>query len=349
MELIRNYPTSLSISYFGAQGRFADEIIKIVMQNDTTASRYIDLTAGGMGVPYNLARNWKIPVTVNDLSFYSYICGIAVFEHMARFADYDDRLFRDIYSAVIPKEGFLTSKAGGKSITERYGNWSISVRKFVDALAEEAKSHEILLAALGRTLLNEGTFRGLTWCGTSPDKKKLADITVEEFWNKVMRNTAYFAILSEGIDASVKKNCQAYRSHASEFVKKYNEFEDAIVYMDPAWPWLPEFADASNPYNVVAHDIPEILLQNPMVMEPLWTRENPEEILNNLEFWISQPLLKGARRVIVSSQSTNYPPINEVDFFLKSKFNAQEVVMSTQFSGQAKSKMFTENWWVIKQ
>jgi len=332
---------ALSLSYFGAQSRFANEIDAIVFDGQEY-SRYIDLTSGGMGTPYYLCTTKKIPVTVNDISYYSYCCGKAVFTEK----ETPKVALFDTLNAVEPVEGLLFSKRFEKNINLRYGNWSDEIRKFVDGVVTAFSNDYFILAAIGKTLLNEGSFRGLTFCGTSPNKIKLGDYPLFTFQKKVVGHYENFRTLADTIEVT---NCEACNMDASDLVFTYDKFKDAVVYFDPAWPFAASYADKTNPYAIVAHDIPEILKQQLLdPIEALWTLDKPQKIYDDVTHWITMALQKGAKRVVANTQSTNFPDPKDLETYLRTTFNVVKVVSSDQFSGMAKSKTFTEFWYVIE-
>lgn len=330
-----------SIGYFGAQARFSDNIIELIHPE---ATRYIDLTAGGCGTPYKVALTKNIPITTNDFGYYSNQCATSVFKEDVSKINIKEYLLEML--DIEPVEGYLTSLLNSGWKKTKQGSWSKEMRMYIDGYCIANKDKPLALAALGKSFLGVYSFRGMSWVSTTNSKEKIETLSATHLINNIIKKFMEFyhynLALPQGLDHNTSWN------DANSFIHTYDKFEGSHVYMDPAWPW--NFASNDNPYFLSSELIPQILLQRNIEVRPglFWEYGQQDRILKEVTDWVEIPLSKGAKRVIVNTQSTNYPEPSIVEAHLKTKFNK---VLSSQHdfnTNLAKDKKFGEYFWIIE-
>jgi hypothetical protein len=311
-EKIEVGPRQFGIGWFGSQQRFYDAIKSLV---DTP--KYIDITAGGSGVPYRLLAGKSVTsVITNDLSYYSYCCAKSVFEGYTR----TDAEMIDLLE-VIPTTGYLSNKPNGTV----FGHFNDKVKAYIDGYCIKHAGNEFAMAALGKFLLAKCTFRGLAFSKTTASKEVVFDFTVQDIKNHILHTMVYFnnMVLGGG---------KAFNLNANDFVEQYNEFQDATVYSDPAWPWDPKQGDSqNNPYLLSSEIIPSILKQEDTSLRLPWNDRDvfskektkgdfevtKQKVIKDVTLWIDTVLSKGAKQFIINTQSTNYPNEEELGNILE--------------------------------
>jgi len=339
-----------SIGYFGSQQRFYQKIREL-----SVSEQYIDVTAGGGGVPYRLlSEKSASKVVTNDLSFYSYICSKTVLE--------GTQISEEELLAIVEvedKTNYLSSKDSGI----RHGFFNAPLRKFIDGYCIKHKDFPLALAALGKTLLYDCTFRGLAFCKKLANKQRMEDVTVPEFKEMILKHLRYFnkKILE-------KTESKAFNSNANDFVMNFNEFEGTTVYTDPAWPFNPKlgYSVGENPYLYSSEIIPSILLQSDLVLKLPWntrdlfTKDRSEKvdysvflpelknkILSDVFLWIDISFEKGAKQFIINTQSTNFPIPEELNQELRDRYPKISYSEAIYNGIGRKNRQFSEFWWSI--
>lgn len=339
---------TLGIGYFGAQGTHSKGIFQYI--NEDT-SRYVDLTAGGNGIPFQICVTKKIPVTTNDIGYHSYICAKTVLcEEPLEMEDKD--IIEKFLTFDEYKPGMIAklNSYDWLSTSYRLMNLKPECIAYIDTIATKNKNTPIVLAALGKFLLGTLTFRGMVFSNKLANHVSQEDLEISDIRDIILKNIKYFTEKQKLIDPDIRKLNYCSWNDTSSFVKEYN-FDNALVYMDPAWPW--DGSLANNPYFLSSVVIPTILLQsdNPEVTKSLkpWGFGQKETILNDIKTWVENPLNKGAQQVIVNTQDTNYPnPINEVEPFLKEHFKIKEYFDWKAFTAlNTKDYSFKEFCWIL--
>lgn len=339
-------PARFGIGYFGAQGTHAMKLLNYV----DGASRYVDLTAGGMGTPYRMCREKHLPVAINDIGFYSHICGKATFQKQ-ELHDYAwwVNYLHDMKS--FAKEGIISEMLAWKWLNA--GNVPSELPKetirYLDGLLANSQDNAILLAAVGKMLLSDFTFRGLGFSKTTPAKQPLADINVDACIEYILKNVGFYTLKNMEIPEDLKEQNVVSWNDASNFVNSF-DFEGAVVYMDPAWPW--NQPSVTNPYFLSSTVLPCMLRQSyapdSLIVLTPWECGDEERIMNDVIHWVKTPLSKGAKRVIVNTQSTNYPdPIKVVEPILKEHFVFEQYIDWNANSGLALTQNFKEFAWIF--
>lgn len=320
-----------SSGYFGAQG--FNKQAELQMAYAKNSWRYIDLTAGGNGVPYRVASELGIPVTTNDMGFYSYCMANSVLRQSI-FWDYD---------AILKKLLDIKLIKGWYSKNNKH--YSEQVAQWIDGACSKANEERdyITLAAIGRTLVKNG-FRGMGFSKTAADGTVLSEMPLEHFILEVFRNLYY--LHKKNISAPFEHYC--FNMDAGNFVQYYptvgNSFHNATVYMDPAWPWLNQKSKDKNPYAFVSQTVSSILKQETIQTCRFWNNDE-EEIKTDIKNWVETPLAFGAKTVIVNTQSTNYPDPKIV----ASWFPNAKLIEYNQHTALAKDKNFVEYLIIIEK
>jgi len=309
--------TAMSIGYFGTQsGRQRQRLCHMI--RELQPRRYVDLTAGGASIPCSV--NQEIgPIGVND------ICGYAHLAHKALFATPTIPSNVNFKEMIVegeqckPVNGYMTrmvniapNKAAGSVIP-------VDIARHIDGLVVGLNHHGCHLAqvAIGKALMNLCTFRGMMWCGTStdPDHKYVRDFTwdfiAEKIEKEFLRLRQWHHYRPENIATCLD---------ADDFLKDYDASGD-VVYADPAWPWIQGQGEAKkeqdNPYYFVVNVLSE-LIGCPSAPFQLWTQDSP--ILQTIEEWARVALEHGAKVFILSTQSSNHPPVELVQQHMQERF-----------------------------
>jgi len=236
--------------------------------------------------------------------------------------------------------------------TNTFKTLNTKCMSFIDYLCSTEDSWRIK-SAVGRMLLEKFTFRGMTTCSKLTNGTKLEDLTIDDLIELLLYNIMYFQFHNTQLHRFMQEDNFVSWNDSSAFVKEYDNFEGSVVYMDPAWPW--NEPSTTNPYFLSSVVVPCILSQtwDPeelIVLQP-WEYGNQKRILDDIELWVRTPLEKGARRVIVNTQSTNYPdPEGIVEPFLKERFKFKGYLEWKAFSALAKhsKNSFKEYAWILE-
>jgi hypothetical protein len=335
---------NISIGYFGSQVRFADTMIDLIHPE---ATRYIDLTVGGCGTPYRVAQTKNLPVTLNDYSYYSYLAATAIFtDTKTTKIPKDVPHFLERILDVKPTAGYLT-KLGQKDLTHSTkGFWSKEQRMWIDGFCSTNANIPIALAALGKAILSVYSFRGLTWPRKTSEGFVISDLPLEKLAGTIIRKLLDFLEYRRRLLPLLEHEtfCRA----ATHFVKDYQNFKNSHVYMDPAWPWGGPEPQEGNPYFLSSVLIPNILMQKEIPPPNMWKPSEEARILDDIKTWVTYPLTKGALRVVVNTQSTNYPEPLKVYEFLLQHFGVVKFERRIIKTALAKSRKFEEFFCIIE-
>lgn len=346
-------PERLGIGYFGAQGTHAMKLLEHL----DGAKRYVDLTAGGMGTPYRICYKKKLPVAVNDIGFFSHACGCAIFlqQELHDEAYWREKLVaaKDMAQPGMIAEMLAWEWLGSDAVPRALPAETVA---YLDGLLKILKTDDapdLLYAAVGKTLLSDLTFRGLGFAAKTADNVALADITPDAMIERILKHLGYFIWKNTLLPEELKAENVVSWADASDFVEAFDGFQDTVVYMDPAWPW--NTPNTQNPYFLSSTLLPCMLKQtcNPadlITLQP-WEYGEKDRILGDVMHWTRTPLNKGALRVIVNTQSTNYPdPIAEVEPALKAAFKFQQYIEWKAFTalGSQTEHRFKEFAWIFE-
>ena len=310
-----------SIGYFGSQGRYAAEIMPL---KHPDADRWVDMTCGGFGTPYQFASQ-GVPVWCNDVGYYASTCAKYVLTDVVESAPTLD-------TVMIP---FTTSPATNAQ------SFSAEVESYLRELTTQARKHEQwgVLAAVGRSIMCT-TFRGMFWAKTDARGRLLGDLTPEMFAGDIAASVAYFNIFRRRIAPMARVN----RVTWGDVLKSLDaapRLSRCTVYFDPAWPWA---SGEAPPYVVPSIDVSGVLLG--VVPEvTFWTTD----ILEVIGSWVEKCFEKDARRVILNTQSSNSPPPADVTAYLQAHFPRQYVKTKRWVVRPASPKKveYWESWNVL--
>ena len=330
-----------SIGYFGAQGRMWPYVQEFIPEG---AKRYLDYTAGGFGNPLKAAVERKMPVAVNDLCQYVVIAARSVFEDPIEEAHKEYSDLMNFLDNIVPRDGMMIAmKEAGTSIAKR-GAFTDELRQYVDGLCSVANNR--MKFAVGKVLM-DATFRGMTWCGTSANAIPILEWTTEYFKEKLLRWYRRFEVVrltvqETGVEHKVVSyDCGMIAKIAPELHK------DAVIYLDPAWPWKDATLGVENPYEFVASIISGILLQRETSTPQFrWEEMTNEEIADEATNWVQRGLGAGAMRFILNTQSTNRPSVEMLLDSLNQKGISHTVANKQSFKGT--NKPFEETWIVCE-
>jgi hypothetical protein len=321
----------LSAQYFGAQG-YNDRHYQCIHQLVTAGSkmgphtRYVDLTAGACGIPYRLRLDVDMPVSLNDFGFYSYCHAKTVFTGPSIVWDMASLIHWLV--TISPAEGQFSS----------FNKWyRKDTAAFIDGLAIASKESPWMLASLGRTLMGN-SFRGFAFAKTSPTKVALQAMPPIDFAIAFARNAYYYyqkQLPNVRKIGNVVENVDAQR-----FVET-TSIEGAFVYMDPAWPWK---EGGESPYALSSDYVSSVLMQAKPQAVHFWNRDE-ELIRHDVMYWYTKALGRGARTVVVNTQSTNFPDPEAIDAWFPPWTQHLRV---SEDSSLAKTKVFTEHFFVIE-
>lgn len=299
----------------GAKNRTMETWVRLVGR----ISRYVDITAGSCNQPYVIGSLQRVPVMVNDVSYYSYCIGVGLFRRRK------ETNLKAVAETVVQAEDCCREGM----FTEFHDDISYPVATYVDGLIalinttyEEADA-AFLKACVGRTLLGRYTYRAMKWykpkgCnillpdGTEPTVEQFA----KDFYRAAFNKNRF---LTPG---------EAYWSSAKEFIK-WADLEDATVNIDPAWPFAKRQMRRVNPYDTYV-EIGSILAQRDLGKFDFWEDKEPEAILEEFLSWVQACLDKGAREVYGWNQTTNVPTKDQLFSALQARFNCEEVLTVSQ-------------------
>ena len=303
--VINPYRKRLTIGYFGSHARFAREMLSFC---SLEYSKYIDMTAGGLGMLYYYLINGGKAIVANDLNYYSYVFGKAIFNgHGVMISPWDiDELFRQI------------EPMSGKFSIDFFKDMKSEVSGWIDGAIHYAQRTEnyMFLASLMKYILMEFTWHGLNFTPKTSSGTLVKDITTHDVMVAVGKN-----IIRYSFHAMAMRGCSAYMSWncANNFVKEYDGFKNAFVLVDPAWPWKKE--KMVNPYIFLCETFPSYFYNGLMPKGTIpWTNHNLDVILADLTLWVTTAMEKGAGRFVVNTQDTNFPSSDVLTQFFHDTF-----------------------------
>lgn len=311
-----------AIGYFGTQTRYSSYVTTFYEPNKYPL--YFDLTCGGHGIPYKLARKGQ-RIAVNDRNKYVVACARSVFESDVIPGNRIEYVLERLRE-VEPHAGLLTAKvvAGGPVV--RASGFRQEMAEFIDGCAKHFQGDPLFIAGLGKMLSNS-TFRSLGWANTDAMKVPIKDWTWEFWFDKLCRNTLAFADRRAEM-AELSTGHQVFDGDALQAVKSVSDLRGAYVYIDPAWPWHPKYGTQENPYKFLAGDLVEVLVQGPPPDIQYWPMDNPQPIVDDVLSWITAAFERDAAVFVVSTQSTNFPDPTLVFDAIRERFGSNRVTIA---------------------
>jgi hypothetical protein len=196
-------------------------------------------------------------------------------------------------------------------------------RRYIIAYAYMNRKSSLAIAGLGRFLMYNAHKGDKFYPNAPNDYDPIGNWSMEKLAIKIAENVSYLANRRTCVPLPEKNEC--YRANASDFVEGYQDFEGAVVHFDPAWPWKEKPSEDHNPYKFV-NEVVGSILQGKNDKLDIWWGEDVEPIKRDVCNWTETALKKGARMVLVNTQSTNHPPADEVAGWFK---NAEVRTYST--------------------
>ena len=303
---------------------------------------FTDLTAGTGQFPYSLAES-GFPTYANDRCYYAATILQCLFNKSTVTVDHEEWV-RSVYTRLLPgnmkklEPGLLCEKhlmapKSGRRFREDTGIYIDSVGKIIP------KTAHYLRYGIGRTMLR-WTFHGRRgFCTKAPDGRSLATITPEEVhaWiiNAAARVKTYHDRLPDTPHA-------ASYGDALKALDKH-PIKDGFVYIDPAWPWAPQFG-GGNPYQFFTDVVSSVAAAKQLNIPP-WEVDNHEAILNEVTSWMERAFENGAKMFCVCTQDTNDPPGEVVYGWMRKRFKERALITLNDWSAAATRNYI--NWWGI--
>jgi hypothetical protein len=276
--------------YFGSQGRYIEPLLKLLVHRHPDMHAISDATSGS-NAPMYLAKRMGLRVRTNDWCHMSYFVSRAVVV-----ANHEPPNMVSIDpERVVPVPGFVKSLE----------LFPYDVATYIDGVATLALAHDdpLTLAALAGTLVSGYTYRGMCY-----DKNWCREATLVVFHNRLLKRRGLLqaAILRDQPEG------EAFNLDAEDFVSLPGEHD--TLYMDFAWPWTT--GAPVDTYDFFSRDISSVLLQKPLEKHQFTTKE--DIVPKILAIW--KKALGHYNRLILSTQSTNYPPGDQLEEVLLSEF-----------------------------
>lgn len=291
-------------NYMGAGAK--NQMLHDWLELHSSASKYIDLTAGSNNQPIAIAGTHHIPVCTNDGSYYSHCISKGALSRNHNQTPVD-QIAKLLITALNRKYYGTFCKINPNSIPDEF-------MRFIDTLVILTKKipsghKEFVRACIGDAILKELSFRG---SGFSWYLRK--DTSIEKIAKLIYRIACRKNHYSfEG---------ESYHGHVADFIREYDGFEDATVNIDPAWP----FNDGSkNPYYFYIQLGAVLKQELPDRPFPFWADNNPREVSKEFRSWLSVCFDKKCKEVYVWNQTTNVPSRKMLIGCLKAKFKVEEV------------------------
>lgn len=307
--------------YFGSQGRYIGPLMKFLRLHYPDMQQISDATSGS-NAPMYIAKQSGLCVRTNDRCYMSHVVSRAV---VTVESEPEQMVDLRTVPAILVEGGYV----GSLSL------FPDDVAGFMDhAVLAAAHVHDFLmLAAIAGTLVSSYTFRGMGF-----DKNLCRDAKLTMFITQLQRRIER---LKKAILRDVPAG-EAFNLNAEEFVQLPGQHD--TLYMDFAWPWHDGTPVVT--YDFFSRDISSILLQRDLGKFPFTTGK---DILGKiLSIW--RDALEHYNRLILSTQTTNYPPPEMMQSALEEEFGDQcKYATYYDVVSQQSSKPFRELVYVIER
>lgn len=270
-------------SYYGSQSK---ETMSVVTQFVEQTGKYIDITSGGSSYPYQLLYN-GLQVGVNDRCYYSYLNSKVVFTKSQCAID------NDIIDINNREDGYVSNLQLQKF-------FSHDLAAYIDYICTHGNDLEKML--VGRVLVGKFTFRGFGWSKKMADGTYTNQYSVQNFQQDMLSQVKR---INKFITQLPDDKCIGVTNMDAKQALNTLEMNNAVVYTDPAWPWIGNIA--ANPYQFFTDDVSSILMQKHAPQPVFWDKKSDEEIIDEVISWGQTALEQGAKYFILSTQSTNRP------------------------------------------
>jgi hypothetical protein len=281
--------------YWGKQD--IDEFPVALVQMIEESVQYIDLTAGSAQVPYYIATQ-GVPVAVNDRNPYAHWCHRLTMQECQP---------PDWPHGIQPVEGWISTRS--------------ELRHFITPVTAQYLDGVCLLGidravAVARMLVRH--FRG--------EDKHSWDRRIERYSRQnlgvhIMTEMSEMQRMRDGLRLC-RPQCTSY--DVTVAIDELAIVPGAVCYIDPAWPWDPaQHEQSETGYEFYTNELGGIVTQEDVPPIDFWSANDPERIMQEIANWVDWAFVNAAGWFVVSSQSTNYPPFEDVMDFLSSRFNVR--------------------------
>ena len=308
--------------YFG--GGSKNRLSQAWVELNRSVIRYVDITSGCNNQAFAIGRTNGIPVTVNDISYFSHCMGVALF-HRCRETDINEIGKVLVKAQKTHHTGiFCRNRSDSPSFNNQdKPTLPHEFTSYIDGLIllinqEFSYAHAMFMkACVGRTFLAIMSMKNLCWYSRKEEGIKFSHI------NQIPSSEMF---AREVFKAAKIKNRfftpgAAYCMSAIDFLGVEGlSLEDATVCIDPPWPHkIRELRQIS--YGPFYKEIGDILLQRETTSWPPWPMKDLKRVVNEIAYMAHLALSKGAREVYVWSQNTNLPSKEEIADQMSQHFN----------------------------
>lgn len=317
--------------YFG--GGAKNKLSEAWVELNRAVTRYVDITSGCNNQAFAIGKTSRVPVTVNDISYFSHCMGVALF-HRDRETDIN-KIARVLVEAQKTHHTgiFCRNRSDNPSFNnEDKSTLPHEFTSYIDGLVlliEQKLSYPdamFMKACIGRTFLAVMSMKNLIWYS-----RKGEGILLTHSYQ--IPSSTYFA--KEVFKAAKIKNRfftpgAAYCMPAVDFLNLEGlNLEDTTVCIDPPWPHgIRELRQVN--YSPFYKEIGDILFQRETTGWSPWPMKDLKRVTNEVAYMAHLALNKGAREVYIWSQNTNLPSKEEIADQMSQHFNCEEVLSVVQ-------------------
>lgn len=301
-------------TYLGAAAKRA--LMKDWIKQTKGVRGYADATAGSNNQPFVIGKTHKVPVLVNDASYYSHSIAKGLFRRK-KDTNLDD-LAEYLYlckSKDLRQEGVLTSMAPAA--------FPESLTTYIDGIVTHLPKvfkpgHAAFIrACVGGSIMNLCSFRSVAFSLAPVLRQNTPKEMVELFAKKVFSLAVRFN--------SYHTPGTAIFGDVREFVTT-TDLTDFTVNFDPAWPFAKSRNAPTNPYHFYRR-VGDILHQKVHEETPFWKNpDSPKAVAKEFSGWVASCFDQGAREVYVWNQDSNLPSKKRLRKTLNKSFEVTEVM-----------------------
>jgi hypothetical protein len=329
----------IAATYFGTQNidHFPAGIRKMIYED---VSDYIDITMGTGRTLYSLTAKGKPEgVGGNDRCWYAYNVVRSVLEWTYSPPELFDNLAYLLHpNSITPMQGVLWNRTQ----TNKGPFVNTDTAAYIDGLVLANPTSAPMLANLGRVILTQMTFRSTSWARVGIYGNDVSSIKPEQVWERMMRGYWRTRLFQ---DKYVKgHHVRATYGDARDAPAAFADFisDNAMFFANPAWDWKDT---GSNPYQFFTYDLDEVLLQSRREPVTFWTRDNPQQTLDDLVSWFEASKQAGGKYFCLSTQSTNAPDPTEVTRYLNARY--QPIWTGYVRRPSKQSHNYFEDWFML--
>lgn len=299
--VLKQYSKSdLSVGYFGSQGRFYVSFLKEYFRKVLKFNPvyFAEVPAGSNSISYGMIQH-NIPIVATcDINYWSWCISKGILENN---------------EIVLPEEieNILGQMHNGYLVKERDDlPMPLDVKQCIDGIVNcinkaNKNKYYLVLAVIGKYLLNNLTFRSMSWDkNRMKDKKYCSLSTLHNYLKK------WIGIFNNRTINKGKSKSKVISFHGDYF-DFFNSIsppqKGSVLYCDFDWPWSD--GKETKIYTWYIEDISAILRGKTHLQNiEYWTKDNiKEELLNVIKTGLTK-----FEYVFLSTQSSNYPSIKEL-------------------------------------